>query len=621
MSVLLIRARRAARPLLPALGAILSSSSAFAQNLSPPVEVAMLDQVVVTATRQASRDSEQIASVELIDREMIERSGAQSLAELLAGVPGVRLTSNGGAGSNSAVYLRGAESRHTLLLVDGMRVGSATTGQPTFELLPVGLIDRIEILRGPASALYGSEAIGGVIQVFTRRGEGPFKPQVFAGYGSDQTRRIEASAGGAHERLRYSIGAGHFATDGINANPDPVKQPKYYQPDRDGFEEHHVSASVAAGFGEDDEAGVSLFASQGRNRFDAYSSAFDAFLDKRLSAANAWLRNRLAPGWTSTLRLGQSVDALKNYSDASKIPSRFDTTQRQLVWQHDIALAGGMLLAAYERLEQDVDGTTDYVEDSRSIDSLLLGWRRSFGEHQLQLNARHDDNSQFGGKTTGQLGYGYQIDAAWRIKASIASAFNAPTFNQLYWPDAGFGGGNPALKPEKALNRELGLQWAQGGQLVTLTYFNNKVTDLIAGWPPVNVGEARLEGVELGYQAAFGPWQFAAGADLLDATDRDTGKELPRRASEAGFARIDRELGDWRMGLEWRGEGRRYDNTSNTRKMGGYGLLNAYAHYQLERDWRLELRADNLLDKDYERAWGYGTPDASVFVGVRWAPR
>ena len=579
--------------------------------------------VVVTATRQKQRADDVLARVEVIDRQQIENAGQSSLVELLRAQPGIRISANGGAGSSASVFLRGAESRHTLLLIDGMRIGSATTGQPTLEAIPLGIIDRIEIVRGPASALYGSEAIGGVIQIFTRKGMEGFHPEVFVGYGTQNTVNASASLAGGKERFRYNLSVGQDKTDGFNAKRNVSKwyssYGNSYDSDRDGFRNTYVTGSASLGFRDNDEIGVNVYQSQGRNWYDN-NDYYDSYLDKDLSVFGAYMSNQLSERWTSTVRLSQSKDKLTNMPDPEN-RSRFETTQKQFVWQHDVLLPIGSLMAAYEYTKTEVDGTTDYTKDSRDVKAFLLGWSAQMGAHNVQINARHDDNSQFGNKTTGLFGYDYQLTSQLSVQASIASAFNAPTFNQLYFPDTGYGGGNPNLKPEKALNREIGLRWDDGRNNVEVTYFNNRVRDLISSWPPANVAKAKLEGVELVYRTNVAGFDVMAGVDFLKAKDTDTGKRLPRRSNAAAFMRVDRAVGPWNMGVEMDGERSRYDDAANKIRMGGYGLLNAYVHYAFERDWRLEARANNIFNKKYDLADGYAMPGSSVFVGVRYMPR
>jgi vitamin B12 transporter len=584
---------------------------------------AQLGHVVVTATRQPISADAALASVDVIERDEIARAGHSSLLGLLASRPGVQMARNGGPGSSGSIFIRGANSGHTLLLVDGVRIGSATSGSPVLETIPLELIERIEILRGPGSALYGADALGGVIQVFTRKGRAGFQPSARVGAGTDGAREASASLAGGNDRLRYNLTAGHERSDGFNARPEAQTG---HDADDDGFREDYLSASLALDLGGNDELGANVLYSDMRNWYDA-AQPYDSRLDKRAEAFGVHLRKQHSSTWASTLRLGHSVDALDNQSDAST-RSRFDTTQRQLSWQHDIALGGGSLLAAYEFLQQRVQTTADYEKTRRHINAFLLGWGGDFDHHHVQLNARHDRNSQFGGKTTGTAAYGYQLSPEWRAHASIGTAFKAPTFNDLYYPVECYGawgcfGGNAALAPEEALNRELGMAWERDGVSVDLTYFNNRIKNLIDWSSGIasNVGRADIEGVEASVTALFGDYRVRASVDLLDAEDAASGDELGRRARIGGALAVERAVGVWTWGMEWNGQGRRYDRVPNTAagRMGGYGLMDAYVHYALAPDWSVEVRANNLLDKEHELAKDFGTPGRSAFVALRYA--
>ena len=601
-----------------------AAETVSAQDLPVGLAYASIaETVVVTATRQRQRADEVIASVEVIEREEIERAAHSTLIDVLRSRPGVRVASNGGPGANASVFLRGAESRHALLLIDGMRVGSGTSGQATFEAIPLGIIERIEIVRGPASALYGSEAIGGVIQIFTRKGEAGFHPELFAGYGSNDTARLSASAAGGENRLRYSFAVGQDRTRGFNAKRDvPQWRSSWgdsYDPDRDGFRNDWMTASASLGFRDDDEVGLNLYHSDGRNDYDA-NDFYDSYLTKRIASSGLYMRNAISASWTSTVRLGTSEDRLRNKPAPGDV-SRFNTRQNQFSWQNDLALPLGSLLVAYDYVQTRVSGTTDYSTDKRTVHAGLLGWSADIDDHSVQVNLRYDDNSQFGSKTTGHLGYAYRFTPQWTVLGSVSTAFNAPTFNQLYWPDTGFGGGSPDLKPEKALNREIGLRWNDGLNGVELTYYNNRVRDLISGWPPANLDRAKLEGVELVLRTQVAGFDLEAGADWLNARNQETGNRLARRARHAGYVRADTTSGAWRWGVELEGQGARYDDAANRYRLSGFGLVHAYAHYAFAPDWRVELRASNLLDKDYTVARGYATEGRTVFVGVRYAPR
>lgn len=571
--------------------------------------------VVVTATRQPMRVAETLADVTVIDRETIEESGQNTLAQLLAHQPGVQLSANGGAGATSAVYLRGAEARHTLVLVDGMRIRSATTGQAALENIPLAEIDHIEILRGPASALYGSEAIGGVVQIFTRRNEGALRPNAYLGYGSYNTREADAGIGGSQNGLSYGLRAGTYDTDGFNATN---KKSSSYNPDKDGFRQKHVAGNLAYRLGGGDEIGATFLDSEGTIHYDDSPRPIDSHSDTKLASYEAHLLNHLLDGWTSQLRVGGSTDDLHGYGSSGA--TRYRTEQHQYQWQNDVRLPLGRALFALERSEDRVSSTTAYTIDHRSVNSALAGWSARLGRHDVQANLRRDDNSQFGAKTTWQAAYGYRFTDAWRAHAGAGTAFNAPTFNQLYWPDTGYGGGNPNLKPENARNVEAGIAYAHGDHSVSLTVFRNRVDNLISGWPPANISRAKLEGATLAYTGTWAGWCVTASFDALNARDEATGRRLARRANHQVQASAVRDFGAWTVGAELTDVGPRVDNVV-TQTMTGYTVANLFARYRVDAAWSVETRANNIANVNYETAYGYAMPGANLFVGLRYAPR
>ncbi|MBS1190838.1 MAG: TonB-dependent receptor [Rhodocyclaceae bacterium] len=604
---------------LKALAAALPLSHLLAANAQ---QQAAFDPVVVTATRQAARASELLSDTTVIGREEIEQAGQSSLEELLGRQPGVQFAANGGPGTNSSVFLRGAGSKHTLVLVDGLRLGSATSGDVPFSRIPLDQIERIEILRGPASSLYGADAIGGVIQIFTRRGDGDGQPRfnAHAGYGSYQTSDSGAGVSGGGDKFSYNLQAGYFSTRGFSAIRNPANPS--FNPDRDGYYNRNFSGNFTFAPVKGHEIGLNLLYSSGVSQYDSTPKAKQFSNDEEVQVFSLHTRNRLNSLWTSTVRAGRSSDDSNNRADGVAT-SMFRTRQDQLSWQNDLKLPIGQALLAAEYLKQDVSSTTAYPVTERIIRSLQAGWNGSLDRHRLQLNLRRDDNSQFGGKNTGSAGYGYQFTPEWRGHASYGTAFRAPSFNELYFPNT-FGAlyaGNPNLKPESARNREVGADWERGSHHVSVVYYRNKVKDIIVGYPLQNVDHATLKGTTLGYDGHFGNWSAGLALDLQESRDDKTGKRLARRADEQFKTHLAYTTGAWQMGGEWQLVGRRYDDAANTKALAGYGLVNLFADYRIARDWSLFGRANNIFDKRYETVKDFGTPGANVFVGVRYAPK
>ncbi len=579
------------------------------------------DTITVTATRQPMRLDESTADITILERDSIEAAGSSSLPELLAQQPGIQFSDNGGIGKASNLYLRGTESRHVLLLVDGIPLGSATSGAPSLASLPLANIERIEILRGPASALYGSDAVGGVIQVFTRRQEtGELQTNAYLGGGSQGTWQTSAGLQGGDKRWNYGLNVSHFKTEGHDIKADRSKNPSGYNRDKDGYEATSVSGGLSLTLAEGHEAGISLFHTKSRNQFDS-SPTYDDHSQDQVFAYGFYLRNRIQANWQSTLRLNQSGDYSDSYSASGM--SRYRTDQTQWSWQNDFRLPVGNLLLALEQQQIKVSSTTDYTRRRKHVDALVLGYSANLGDHQIQAALRETDDSQFGSATTGNLGYGYHLSPELTARLAYGTAFKAPSFNQLYYPDTGYGGGNPDLVAEKSRTWEGGLNWEKGLHRASLTYYDTQVKNLIAGWPPVNINEARIRGTTLSYNGRLQRWQLGASLDFLKARDQETGKRLPRRADRQLSLQATYLAGTWEAGGEVLAVSDRYDDTSNSARkhMGGYGIVNAHMRYYLSPLWSLELQARNLTDKQYETSWGYTPAGAAYYVGLRYGAR
>ncbi len=605
------------------------------------VQAADEDAVVVTATRTPERASALTSDVSVITREQIERAPQSSLGELLQAQPGLQISTNGGIGTPTSVSIRGGTSQQTLVLIDGERLSSSTVGTTALENIPLNQIERIEILRGPASSLYGADAVAGVIQIFTRKGEGAPNVSMEAGVGSYRTAVGSLNYGGKTGDTRFNVNLGYTDSGSFSA----TKPGMYgYNPDRDPYLNRNLSAQIAQHFNADNELGARLFYSDGTTHFDAANcdptftvctNNFDNFQKQTLSSTSIYSRNRFTSSWTSELRLGRSEDNSTSYYldpvAGSIYGQGFRTIQDQYMWQNDIALSSGKLMLAAERRVEMVDSNTvAYTVGERSTNALVGGYQVWLGAHTLQLSARRDDNSQFGSHNTGSLGYGYQFTPAWRATASTGTAFRAPTFNDLYWPVdfSSFYVGNPNLRPERARNREVGLVYETTAQRVSVSVYDNRVSDLISfGNAPapaffvttINVGPAILTGSTASYEGRFGSWKLRASYDVLSAKDADSGNYLIRRAKDSGNVELRYGAGRWDSGAQLVASGPRWVDTANTQQTGGFGLVNVDTRYALVRDWSLIARVNNLFDKKYELVQGFNTPGASLFVGVRYA--
>lgn len=630
------------------------STTAIAVALSSAFQPAMAESaastdsnemaaVVVVATRQPSRVSSLAADVSVIERAQIDAAGpAASLGDLLTSIPGIELSRQGGRGAGEGIFIRGTNSGHTLVLVDGVRVGSATLGATAIEALPLAQIERIEVLRGPASALYGSEAIGGVISITTRQGVDAPLLDARAGIGSHDTRGATVSHAGRLGAVDYALRAGEVRSDGVNAITNRASAA--YNPDKDSYWRRHFALDAAWRPDDATEIGAHLLDSDGMSRFDASwpSASADWQMRHSVTAMSANARRRLTDDWTAELRLGRGEDdsATTPSATAGKGRDWFRTRQDQFSWQNDLRLPLGRGLVALETLREEVASTNIYTGTQRSTDSLVLGWNGSVGAHVWQIGARRDDNSQFGNKTTHTLNYGYRFAPGWRATAGTGTSFKAPTFNDLYFPNTPFvGSGNPNLVPETGRGREAALHYAGARGEASLTAFRNDIRNLIqweetpAGswfYMPRNVGSARITGATAAGKLRLGDWVLAAHVTGQSPRNRDNGEYLTRRATRFGGASLLHAVGRWNYGVELVASGPRRDAPDfttgrNTRIMGGYGVVHLRGEYRLDNQWSLFGRIDNLFDKQYELARSSTSDFASlgrtVFVGARFAMR
>ena len=574
------------------------------------------DAVVVTATRFPQPRSQTLQPVTVITSADIAASGQQTLGEVLQALGGVEVSSNGGFGQPTSVFIRGANSGHTLVLVDGMRISSATAGTTALENIPLNQIERIEVVPGLISSLYGSDAIGGVVQIFTKSGAEAPGTYAAAGAGTYYTRSVSAGLNRSFGETRIGLNAGYFESAGFDATKPAAFG---HNPDTDGYRNTNVSGSVAHRLDQRNELGATFFQSDGKTHFDVDPTTDDVN-HQTLTAYSVYSRNQLTERWQSLVRLGESYDDQKF---AGLLQGVFFTTrQPQLTWQNDVRVGPGTAIAGVEYVTQHVSSDTPFDKTYRSIRSAFAGYTGSYGRHGWQVNVREDDNSQFGSHSTGLVGYGYRLTEGLRARVGAASAFRAPTFNDLYFP----GFSNPNLRPETSHSKEAGLNYDVHGQRLSATYFDNHISDLIVldqNFIPQNVGSARIKGTELAYQGLFRSLQLRASATFQDPVDETTGKLLPRRARQFGSLSAINAMGPLKLGAEVVASGGRFDQAGELpdTRMHGYALLNLTAAYAVSRDFLIRARWNNVFDRQYELAQNFNTPGSNVFIGVQYQPQ
>ena len=582
--------------------------------------------IVVTATRTAQTVDQSLAAVTVISRDDIERAQATDITELLRTQAGVDVARTGGAGQQTSVFLRGTNSNHVLVLIDGVRASSASTGIFAWQTLDPSQIDRIEIVRGPRTVLYGSDAIGGVIQIFTRRPQGA-EARVEAG--SFDTRAAEAgfSTGKA---VRFNANFNTRRTDGYSAT-NPSAGVFTYNPDKDGSLQNSVTAGLQAQLGTDSTLDAQTWYSTANTDADPDAS----YSESENRVATVRLRQSLATNWVHTLAIGNTLDRIDSFDGTALPLSRITTERISGDWQHDISLNDRNLLSLGVNLVNDngenVDTATSTLVFDRSTHTAgaFLNWQNRFASQSVNLGVRYDEHSRYGGHSSGQLAWGWDMTAAWRLLASYGTAYKAPDLSQLYHPGyGGFFAGNPDLTPEVSRSAELGALYIPSpGQRLRVNLFYTNVDDLIAfegtNSQAINIGKASMRGAELEYSLRLAPWRFVANATVQRAVNEITDADLLRRPHEKLALRLDRGFArNGNLGMEVLAVSSHddIDNiTFDTIEVPGYAILNLVAAYPLTGQWLLTARVENLTDKVYENVSGYNTSPRAAYVALRYS--
>jgi len=584
-------------------------------------DTAPLAPILITASRTPETTRDSLAAVSVIERSEIERRQSRNLPDVLQGLPGVTLRSNGGLGHNTNLYLRGTNPDHTLLLVNGIKLGSASSGFLPWQSLPIAQIDRVEVVRGPRSSLYGSEAIGGVIQLFTRRSTpGPIRPRLTTTFGSEG--RAEGQLGlsgeipGSGGKAWLDGAIGLQRSDGFDVCADSAGC-GVDEPDRDGYRNNNATLSAGWEASEQLEFDVNFLRSDGRLDYDG-SSRFGNHRRSKIQLLSASAVAQPTSAWTTTLRTGRSRDDARIFSDGERI-NRLDTRRDQFNWQNDVALDPDQTVSlGIDWLRDRLDATREFAEDQRDNTGVFAQYRGGIADHALQLSLRHDDNEQFGGETTGNIAWGYELGNGLRATASYGTAFKAPTFNDLYFP----GFGDPTLDPESSSSIEFGLAGDHTRGEWTINLFHTEIDDLISFDPttfsPKNIEQARIRGLEFSTRTQIANWRLAANLTLLDPRNRSAGPNkdnlLQRRPEQTLRLDVDRDFGRFAVGGTLFASGRRFDDDANQVRVGGFTLIDLRTEYALSKALRIQGRVENLFDKDYETAAHFNQPGRSFFV-------
>lgn len=596
-----------------------------------------LPDVLISASRQVESRTATSAANTVFTRADIDRLQPSGVTDLLARVPGVQVAPTGGRGSLPGIFIRGTKAAQTLVLVDGVRIANATSGDSGLQFLDVDQIERVEVLRGSRSAVYGSDAIGGVIQIFTRRGGAPgLQPRLRLAAGSNQTWQRSLGLSGGDDTTRFNLGASLDETAGI----DSTGPSHASDGDHDAYRNRSLNLSLSHTFNERFEAGLNLLDSRGRSEYDNPYGRLDEvtwlsypqqpYTDFSVSSLGSWFDAQLNDTWHSRLELGHSENRDDKRDKLSDQRFIYNTYRDQVTWQNEFALdERNQLMLGGDWYQDRFHGTANFSEDSRWNRAAFAQYRFAGERFSSELGVRHDRNQQYGEQNTWNASLTVPLNPRNDVLVSYSEGFRAPTFNDLY--DVQYG--NPDLRPEHSKSYEL--QWRS--QLASHTrleasLYRTDLRDAINYDParrrPGNVDNARINGLELSLMQEWAGWTSQLGLSMIDPRDRETGHTLQRRARRTLSLDLDRQFERFNVGASWQAVSGSYDDPSNNNRIGGYGLLGLRGGMVLTDEVRLELKLDNLLDKQYSRAlysfdgsqYGYREEGRTWLLSLTWTP-
>lgn len=604
---------------------LVASMAVSPMAISHALAQTFLPDTVITASRVMQRAQDALPDVSVLTRADIERSQAKDVPTLLQNLAGMEITQSGGMGGVASLFMRGAESRHALVLVDGLPMNNLNFNLAALEHLPLNGIERIEVVRGNVSSLYGSAALGGVIQIFTRQnaGEGLKGPWLEASgqVGSEGFRSAQVSAG-QKWASGFGVNASTETTESKGFNAINSLQRLGTNPDRDGYSHTSHAVNLSQVF-EAGRMGLMLRETHATVQYDSQWGPANQADESKSVLRNVLLNGsyKASKDLQWDVSVGQQEDKLNAAVTAYPyfVNSQSQTSAVGAVWtlwpNHSIT-------SGYENTRQKLASDTEYSLSERTLNSWRLGYQAKLENQQWQMNVRRDQYSDLGNASTWYAGYAYFVTPDLRLKASSSTGFMAPTFNDLYYP----WGGNPLLKPEQARSNEVGMQYTQASWNARLTAFENRYTDLIdndANWTRTNIAKAKNQGVEV---ALAGKWQLpGVGAQQwrLSFTSQDpqneiTHQALARRAKTLAQVGLLQSIGKWDTGIQWRYNGARTDDSKTLKS---YAVLDFTASQALTPELRLNLRLENAGNANYQTIYGYNMPKRGVFAGLNWTPK
>jgi vitamin B12 transporter len=603
----------------------------------------MLPPVVVTASRVEQPQTDALPHTTVITAEDIRNNPATDLPSLLQREAGIQFTQGGGPGQLTSLFMRGAQPSEALILIDGVPVHrQGFSPLPALEHILPEQIDHIEIVRGNVSAIYGSSAVGGVIQIFTKQGSGPAAFNFSTEAGSRGTREVSGGVSGKTGDTRYALEMTNFRTDGISAN-NTAQYPNE-NPDKNGDRNTSLTANLSQEWAHGHEVGLRMYSFDGKNTYDSDGYATATTDTNRAHSVQqslaAFSKDQITSDWVSSLNLSKTETRNENINVSAfgyTIRENGDTALLQ--WQNELKILSNLNMTAGADVGREhLDSFSDYGfgptenEYSRSTSSIYAGMNAKYEAHQIQFNIRRDQIGGSGSDVTGFLGYGYLITQHVKLIANASTAFVAPDLAQLHDPVSG----NSSLQPEKSKSLELGTQYAAGRSIVRATAFKTETKNQFAAdparcftgayptsCPTFNINKASNQGVELSASGRIASVDSKLALTFQQPRNEQTGDILIRRARTLGSFSLAKSFGNWNAGTDVEYVGRRPDVdfvTNTSKELSPYVLANFNVRYLVSKTLSIYGRIENAFNRDYETAYGYNQPPRGVFVGLNWQP-
>lgn len=613
-------------------------------QLAQAYDAKMGQEIVVTATRSPQELKDTLASATVISRDQIENSQAQDLYQLLKAVAGVNIRRSGGRSSQTSLTIRGGDVSGTMVLVDGVNIESATLGQAEIEQLDLDQIERIEILRGPKSSLYGSQAMFGVVQIFTRKSAGKNGVTYSGGLGSDQTREASISANGSSETSRYNVTASYAEADGFDAQSedDGISGIDRFDYDNDGYRRNGLSINVEQDFGDYLSANGIFSKHEGKTEYDVTESSFASLRGQTLPYSNTESENSTlslafdTEQLHSRLQYGVVDNFSENHNDfAPKEASTFteiETLRQSGLWENSLSLVDWLTLNfGADYVHEEVNSLSGYSEDRRDVFGGYANTQMKAGDLSWSLGMRHDDHENLGSKWTGDTAFGWEFVDGITAMMSYGTGYKAPSFNDLFWPASPWSAGNPNLLPEETETYEIGIDAYQNWGMASFHVYKTYVDNLIEWaevspffWTPSNVSSVKIRGAEMQYGTEQLGVKWLASFTYQKVSDVALDQDLDRRPRRQLALDADKQLGKFSVGGTWYAQSGFYDGVDDNgdrASAAGYGQLDIRASYMATPELKLRARVDNLFDQDFEENVGFNNPGLFYLIGFDYTPR